>query len=177
MLDSEGRPVGDLCKFLAHAPWADSSAFKESPPSSPPEPPEAIAPVVEGCALISGLVRKAAERHHLRHTERLALLYTLGHMGEAGRAYLHQVIGLCDNYEPRTTERWLRRIEEGHRPLRCSTLREWLKDYLPEVSCTCEHRTSPLDLLRSQTQPTECPTEGWDEVAWDMFGDMLIEEE
>lgn len=131
--------------------------------------------MVEGCALISELVGKAAETHHLRHTERLALLYTLGHMGEAGRNYLHQVIGLCENYDPRTTERWLRRIEEGHRPLRCATLREWLKDYLPGISCKCKGRSSPLDLYRPGPHQTET-VEGWDEVARDIFGDMLMED-
>ncbi|MFA0783435.1 CRISPR-associated primase-polymerase type A1 [Fervidibacter sacchari] len=146
-----------------------------------PEPPELIAPMVKGCALIWGLVQKAKQMHHLRHVERLALLYTLGHCGEVGQTYLHQVIALCSNYNPRITERWIQRLDEGHRPIRCSTLREWLKDLLPGVTCSCVPKAkdpTPLDLLQQAREtlpkPITSQKEEWEDVAQDMFGDSLV---
>lgn len=181
LLTPEGRPADDPWTALAHAPWADGQALLRIAPwerSSVPEPPAAIRPVVEGCALLWGMVKKVADTHNLRHTERLALLYSLGHLGEAGRTYLHRVMGLCDNYDPRITERWIKRLEQGHRPLRCATLKGWLKDHLPDVTCSCVQKganSSPLGLLRrtrkiSPARPT--PKEdhpGWSEVAQDLF--------
>jgi group II intron reverse transcriptase/maturase len=185
LLTLEGEPVADPWPFLARAPWVDGQALLESPlaqVSSLPEPPETIAPVVKGCALLWGLVRKAAETHHLRHTERLALLYTLGHLGEAGQTYLHQVIGLCSNYDPRITQRWIQRMDEGHKPIRCATLQEWLKDHLPGVTCACGPTgttLSPLDLLRRVPPSSSAPSsgltaDGWDEVARDLFSETLV---
>lgn len=189
LLSEAGKPIQDLWAALAAVPRIDPQILlnMESTPSASAEvlqPPEAIAPVVQGCALLSGLVNKAARTGHLRHTERLALLYTLGHLGEAGRNYLHQVIALCSNYDPRITERWLQRLEEGHRAIRCKTLREWLKDHLPGVVCPCFPKAvnpSPLNLLRqtrkrrSKGTSLEGESDSWDEVAEEMFGDTLSE--
>jgi group II intron reverse transcriptase/maturase len=181
LLTPEGQPVSDPWVALGQAPRVNAQAMLQVGPcerSALPEPPEAIGSVVRGCALLWGLVRKAAETHHLRHTERLALLYTLGHCGEAGRTYLHQVIALCSNYDPRITERQIQRLEDGHKPIRCGTLTEWLKDHLPGVTCPCVPKRanpSPLDLLRRAKKATPAgpsPTgshPGWNEVAEDLF--------
>ena len=183
LLSKDGRPVEDFWAALTDTSLIDPQGLLATDPlgsNAPPEPPEAIAPVVEGCALIAGLIKKAAQMRHLRHTERLALLYTLGQLGEAGRNYLHQVIALCSNYDPRVTERWIQRLEEGHRPIRCATLKEWLKDYLPGVGCSCPSRRanpSPLDLLRQahkrQPEASLTQTASWDDVAEEMFGEAL----
>ncbi len=197
---SDGQPAKDDWAILASTPPINPRIFlsdernleaEKSEIHSPevPEPPEAIAPMVKGCALIWGLVQKAKQLRHLRHVERLALLYTLGHCGEAGQTYLHQVIALCSNYNPRITERWIQRLDEGHRPIRCSTLREWLKDLLPGITCPCVLKVkdpTPLDLLRrtekkvgrgfAATLEPVTSREGkelWDEVAEEMFGENL----
>lgn len=157
-LDAEGQPVADPWTLLRAQPLIDRLALGLSgeaalPAAQPPLPPDAVAPMVDGCALLRGLVDKAARLRHLRHTERLALLYTLGHCGGAGSAYLHQVMALCGNYDARDTDRWLQRLEEGHPPISCSRLKEWLADYLPGVECPCPARRgrgSPLDHLRVQ---------------------------
>lgn len=181
-LTPEAERIADPWTTLAQAPRINGATMLQSPPvrvSCVPEPPEAIAPVVRGCALLWALVRKAADTHRLAHTERLALLYTCGHLGEIGQTYLHQVIGLCDNYDSRITQRWIRRVEEGHRPVRCTTLKEWLKDYLPGVTCACTTKgpnASPLDLLRAVKKSSrsgalqEKKDQGWDDVAQDLFG-------
>lgn len=192
LLSTEGEAAQDLWATLAAAPLVDPQMLLEINPTirsdAVPEPPEAIAPVVQGCALLAALVKKAAQTRHLRHTERLALLYTLGHLGEEGRNYLHQVMALCSNYDPRITERWLRRLEEGHRSIRCRTLQEWLKDHLPGMSCSCPPKRanpSPLDLLRQahkpQPEPPATPSDdvagAWDDVAEEMFGEVLAEQD
>lgn len=193
LLMPDGQPAADPWIVLSKTPLVNLEKLlgvgetQESPEL--PEPPEKIAPMVKGCALIWGLVQKAAQIHHLRHVERLALLYTLGHCGEAGQTYLHQVIALCSNYNPRITQRWIQRLDEGHRPIRCGTLREWLKDLLPGITCPCIPKSkdpTPLDLLR-QTPQTEGkkaiathPKEedrAWSEVAKEMFGDALFSDE
>lgn len=186
LLAEEGQPVEELWTALEDVSLLDPQPLLEIEPiGALPKPPEAIAPVVEGCALIAELIKKAAQMHHLRHTERLALLYILGHLGEAGRNYLHQVIALCSNYNPRITERWIRRLEEGHRSIRCATLKEWLKDYLPGVECPCPLKRanpSPLDLLRQARKPqadsSAVPGSTaivWKDVAEEMFGEALAE--
>ena len=147
-----------------------------------PQPPEAVAPIITGCSLIRGLVEKVTRERNLKHTERLALLYTLGHCGDAGRSYIHQLIALCSNYDPRTTERFIQRLEPGHRAIRCSTLKEWLKDYLPGVSCECKTKKknpSPIDGLSSKNkkekanQPRKSAPpvseQDWETIALDLF--------
>ncbi len=156
LLNQSGEAVIHPWTEMESTPWVDPI---DLPRDSGPvraatgavlEPAEALVPLVEGCALIRGTIHKAELEPHLRHVERLALLYVLGTCGEPGRAYLHQVIGLCSNYDPKITERWIRRLREGHKPIRCGTLREWLVDHLPGVGCECMpagQRHSPLELL------------------------------
>jgi len=118
LLSQEGQSVETPWAALANIALLDPQVLLVDPAGSTaiPKAPEAIGPVLEGCTLLAALVKKAGQTHNLRHTERLALLYTLGHLGEAGQNYLHQVMALCSNYDPRITERWLQRLEEGHRP-------------------------------------------------------------
>ena len=190
LLMPDGQPAADPWVVLSETPLVNLEKLlgigqtKECPEL--PEPPEKIAPMVKGCALIWGLVKKAAQLNHLRHVERLALLYTLGHCGEAGQTYLHQVIALCSNYNPRITQRWIQRLDEGHRPIRCGTLREWLKDLLPGITCPCIPKSkdpTPLDLLQQNHQAKDKkaivthPKEedgAWSEIAEEMFGEALF---
>jgi group II intron reverse transcriptase/maturase len=184
LLTPEGRPL-DAWAALAAAPWISPGSLLKTDgvtSSHLPEPPQEIACVIEGCSILASLLAKAARTRALRHSERLALLYTLGHGGEAGRTYLHQIMALCANYEPRITERWLRRAQGGRKPVRCTTLQEWLKDALPAVKCGCGLKRatrSPLDFLRPSKAgpPVPAPAtserdhHGWDHVAQDLFGD------
>jgi hypothetical protein len=81
-------------------------------------------------------------------------------------------------------------LEPGHRAIRCSTLKEWLKDYLPGVSCECQYsraggspvkkkNPSPIDLLSSSNkkktanQPRKSAPpvseKDWETIALDLF--------
>lgn len=203
MLDLSGKSVINPWFFLKSAPTIDFSLLYQltnedgsslQTSEMLPAPPEAITQIIEGCSLMQAIIEKAARMRHLRHTERLALLYTLGACSEAGQVYLHQVIGCCANYNPRITERWLRRLEEGHKPIRCSTLQEWLKDHLPGVVCSCKFKgqlRSPIELQGKKAEKTtkyreqkkkvaqfNLPEEDWERVAQDLFpGEANAEED
>lgn len=137
--------------------------------------------MIQGCALLRALVEKAAQTGDLKHTERLALLYTVGRCGDAGRAHLHQIIALCGNYDPHVTERFIQRLEPGHKPIRCVKLKEWLRDYLPDTVCQCPSKKknpSPLDLLqvseksaenRKRSASNPVADDEWNAVADDLF--------
>ena len=190
LLSSDGQATPDPWAVLSETSCVNPDGLCQNtgvnntsvPEFCVPEPPQTIAPMVQGCALLWGLVTKASHIHHLRHTERLALLYTVGQSGDAGRSYLHQVIALCSNYDPRITERWIQRLEDGHRPIRCATLKDWLKDFLPGAQCPCipkRANPSPFDLLvrAKPTMADPLPSTSdnldpvWGEVAQDLFGE------
>jgi len=154
LLDENGQEVTNPWHVLRTHPLIKPSmldtATNSAVTSEIPKPPEAVEPIIKGCSLLRALVEKASSKRNLKHTERLALLYTLGHCGDAGSAYIHQLIALCSNYNPRITERFIGRLEPGHKAIRCSTLKEWLKDYLPGVDCECQQKKknpAPIDLL------------------------------
>jgi group II intron reverse transcriptase/maturase len=186
LLGPDGKPVEDVWRAVETSPPVEPEKLLRvgaGHRAAPEDPPAAVAPVVTGCSYLRALVGKAGATAHLRHTERLVLLYTLGHLGEEGRNYLHQVISLCTNYNPRVTQRWIDRLEEGHKPLRCATVREWLKDYLPGTTCGCARAgrvDSPIDLLKGEDGPRcavgDPPVGDWKEVAAEIFGEMLAED-
>jgi group II intron reverse transcriptase/maturase len=184
LLDEHGAAVADPWAVLRQHALTDPKRLEIAAPSpdaprQTPVAPEAVKPMIEGCALLHGLVEKAVRTAHLAHTERLALLYTLGHCGDAGRAYIHQVIALCSNYNPRITERHIQRLEEGHPAIRCATLKTWLQDYLPGVTCTCptaRKSSSPVDLLKHTKRSAvkragaSAPSDAdWEDIAGDLF--------
>lgn len=186
LLDLRGREAAEPWRLLKSAPLIAPSALASCQgdrpvvPAEATRPPAGLAQLADGCSLVRALVRKAVEQGRLRHAERLALLYVLGATGEEGRVYLHQVIACCHNYDPRITERWIRRLREGRKPIRCTTIREWLRDHLPAVRCDCElcgRARSPLDLLgckpgapnRRTAAPAAFPEEEWKKVAPDLF--------
>jgi group II intron reverse transcriptase/maturase len=92
--------------------------------------------VLDNCNVLRFLAKKAKKERDLRHFERLTLLHTLGHMGEAGRQAIHQIIGNCLNYSYDRTERWIKRMHIF--PVSCPRIREWLSDVTPSIGCYCE---------------------------------------
>ncbi|NHM27881.1 hypothetical protein G7K71_13015 [Desulfofundulus sp. TPOSR] len=187
LLDLQGEVVADPWSYFKSVPLIGVSSLApgsvDKPPlatGKAPPPPAGVAQLVDGCSLVRALIEKATETRRLRHTERLALLYVFGACGEAGRVYLHQVIACCDNYDPRITERWIQRLEEGRKPIRCATLQDWLRDHLTGFACDCQLRGrghSPLQLLkkvkvkdhRTPKSMTPLPEEEWEKVAQDLF--------
>ncbi|MBE0479185.1 hypothetical protein IBX65_08760, partial [Candidatus Aerophobetes bacterium] len=97
-----------------------------------------IKKIVQGCRVIKFLVNKAKEKSHLTHFERLVLLYSLGHLGDEGKQYLHQVMSDCFNYDFNYTQRWIHRLRVNAHPISCPKIRDWLSDITPVVGCYCE---------------------------------------
>lgn len=99
-------------------------------------PGGAVRRVMDGCAVLQHLADKAAAVGHLDHAERLSLLYSLGHLGEAGRRAIHEIVGRCGNYSQVETSRQIGRL--SGLPISCTRMRE--KHVTEELAprCTCD---------------------------------------
>jgi group II intron reverse transcriptase/maturase len=162
---------------------------------------EPIALLTQGCTVIQGIVSRARETGHLRHTHNLILLYTAGRLGESGGAFVHSTVGLCQNYEQRICQGYLDRLDAAHAPITCRRIREWLEEEGETHLCTCGgNRKSPLDILGdlpsrdcnsrnngkhrvSAKGASALPTEKdaslrvvWNDVAKDLFEKDAVEE-
>ncbi len=104
-------------------------------PWTPVEPFGPVAKIMSGCAVLRHLADKARSSGHLSHSERLSVLYALGHLGEAGKQAIVDIIAPCNNFDPRVTLRQIGRLTGP--PIRCTRMRE--KHGTPELlpTCTC----------------------------------------
>ena len=92
--------------------------------------------MIRSCNVLNYLQNKAQTEHHLTHTDRLTLLHTLGHFGEAGRYKIHKIICNTYNYSHRITERWVKRRKGS--PVSCPKIRDWQSHITPSVGCYCQ---------------------------------------
>lgn len=103
------------------------------------EPPtRPIAQMLVGCHVVGRLVAKAVETRYLPHPERVVLLYTLGHVGDEGRAYLHRVMAQTLNYDYGVTEKYIRKLKPS--PISCARVQEVLADRPGHETCRCVFR-------------------------------------
>lgn len=148
----DGREVGnDLCGVFAGAAndparivevSGSSEGARTEVPVVAVVPAErlgqgvAVQRVMAGCAVLRHLADKAAAVGHLDHAERLSLLYSLGHLGEAGRRAIHEIVGRCGNYDEAETSRQIGRL--SGLPISCTRMRE--KHVTAELAplCACE---------------------------------------
>jgi hypothetical protein len=94
-----------------------------------------VAKIFAGCILLRDLAARSAALGHLTHSERLSLLYSLGHLGEPGARAIHAIIAMCGNYDRAETERQIRRL--SGLPIGCSRMREKhaTAQTLPQCNC------------------------------------------
>jgi len=92
--------------------------------------------VLDKCNVIRYLATKSKNNGELTHSERLVVLYTLGHLGDPGKQYIHSIIGNCSNYSRHITEKWIVRLKPF--PMSCPKIREMLSDITPSVGCYCD---------------------------------------
>lgn len=97
--------------------------------------PDTVRIVLEKCSLMRYLCQKAAATGYLSHFERQSVLYVFGHMGEAGREFVHTVMGFTLNYQYNTTEKFITKIPD--KPVSCVKLREQYKLVTAEYGCNC----------------------------------------
>ncbi|MEJ5375385.1 MAG: CRISPR-associated primase-polymerase type A1 [bacterium] len=105
---------------------------------------EAYARILEGCAMIRYLVRKAREFKHLSFDERKVVLGVLGHL-PGGQKLVHHVISRCADYDPQITGHFISRMSRS--PLGCRNIRRRLF-YLQHTRCSCQFN------LRGKGYPT-----------------------
>lgn len=100
--------------------------------------PNEVEIVLQKCGLQRYLCLKAKRTGYLSHYERLTILYVFGHLGEAGRDFVHQVMEYTLNYQYAITERFICKCPA--KPISCIKLREQYKQVTAEVGCNCNFR-------------------------------------
>ena len=96
---------------------------------------ENIRIVVESCGLIRYLCNKAKSTGYLSHQERLTLCYVFGHLGEAGKEFIHKIMEYTMNYQYTVTEKFIQKLPA--KPISCIKLREQYKQLTAEIGCNC----------------------------------------
>ena len=99
---------------------------------------ENIRIVVESCGLIRYLCNKAKSTGYLSHQERLTLSYVFGHLGEAGKEFIHKIMEYTMNYQYTVTEKFIQKLPA--KPISCIKLREQYKQLTAEIGCNCRFK-------------------------------------
>ncbi|MGM0578211.1 MAG: reverse transcriptase domain-containing protein [Myxococcota bacterium] len=137
LLSVETTPPSHVA--MPTAPVADGESEPHTVPAALPDWASfgvAVERVMAGCAVLRHLADKAATVGHLDHSERLSLLYSLGHLGKAGERAIHAIVGKCRNYDVRETDRQIRRLTGI--PIGCRRLKQKHADGALEAACVCE---------------------------------------
>jgi group II intron reverse transcriptase/maturase len=148
-LDRRGNPLPDQLEALRQIKPIPQKEIEDilltfSPPRIP-QPVEEVPPLVRkllsGCRVINHLVDKARKTHYLDNSERVTLLYTLGHLGEEGKSFLHKVMSYCLNYDYGITEKHIRKLKEH--PISCAKIKEKHETIVLELGCDCSFTIPP----------------------------------
>ncbi len=145
-IDQQGNPCPDQLEYLQKirtvsrdAIIAAASTLKQGLSQTYAEGGAEISATVDKvlkkCKVLSYLAAKAEKERHLTHSERLAILHTLGHLGDEGKKAIHAIIGRCLNYRYNYTEKWTKRVQKY--PLSCPKIRNWLSNITPALGCYC----------------------------------------
>jgi len=147
-LDRTGNPLPDQASVLTQVARLPERRIEEvllafataTAPSRVPkgQTSSLVASLLSGCQVVSYLVRKAERAHYLDNAERVTLLYTLGHLGQEGRDFLHKVIGNCINYDYEMTEKQIRKMKPY--PISCARIREKHEDFVLDLDCNCKFK-------------------------------------
>ena len=96
---------------------------------------DAVLQVLKECTLMRYLVNKAVTTGYLTHQERMSILYVFGHLGEAGKDFVHTVMEKTINYQYMVTQKFISRLLS--KPISCIKLREQYKSITAEYGCNC----------------------------------------
>ena len=99
-----------------------------------------VTEVLNKCNLMRYLCLKAKNTGYLSHFERMSILYVFGHMGEAGKEFVHKIMSYTLNYQYNTTDRFINKLPE--KPISCNKLREQYKKLTAELGCGCSFKRS-----------------------------------
>lgn len=113
---------------------------------------QSVLTVLHGCSIVRHMVDKAKQTNYLTHQERLLLLNVFAPMGEEGKHFIHHVISHTFNYNPQTTEKFIRRCYS--KPISCIRIREHFPNLTAQLSCNCQFPLKkgmyPTPVLHSQ---------------------------
>jgi len=149
-LDREGDPMPNQIAALSEIRHITQTKIEEilltyGAKSRTVPTKETGSPLVEsllsGCNVVNYLVKKARDTHYLDNSERVTLLYTLGHLGQEGKDFLHETISNCINYDYNFTEKKIRKIKPC--PISCARIREKHEDIALELGCNCHLKIPP----------------------------------
>ena len=156
-LDESGNAVADVNTFLDSLSCQSLAAIKKVLAANPGQrEPEkrievdndisvfgenldsGVKEVLTKCNLMRYLCLKAKNTAYLSHFERMSILYVFGHMGDAGKEFVHQVMGYTMNYSYNTTQRFIDKIPE--KPVSCLKLRDQYPQITAEIGCSCSFK-------------------------------------
>ena len=168
LLDRESNPLPEQMTALSRIGHITQQTLEEilltytvKPKAAPLKTKESplVESLLSGCKVINYLVNKAKETHYLNNSERLTLLYTLGHLGDDGKEYLHKVISNCINYDYDYTEKQIKKMKSC--PISCPRIKEKHEDIAMELGCNCYFnlppRGYPSPVLHALKQPKTWP--------------------
>lgn len=168
-LDRMGNPLPDQAIALSQVSLISQQKIEEilltyttkpkAVSAKKEEEPTLVKNLLSGCKIINYLVNKAQDTHYLDNSERVTLLYTLGHLGEEGKSFLHKVISNCINYDYDFTEKQIKKIKPY--PISCARIREKHEDFALDVGCDCTFKLPPKGypspILHAFNQPKAWP--------------------
>jgi group II intron reverse transcriptase/maturase len=149
-LDREGDPLQNQIAALSEIRHITQTRIEEilltygatsrTVPTKKTESP-LVESLLSGCNVVNYLVNKARDTHYLDNSERVTLLYTLGHLGKEGKDFLHETISNCINYDYNFTEKKIRKLKPC--PISCARIREKHEDIAMELGCNCHFKIPP----------------------------------
>ncbi|MCL0098499.1 CRISPR-associated primase-polymerase type A1 [Dehalococcoidia bacterium] len=168
-LNREGHPLADQMSVLSEINPIPQQKIEEilltytvKPQAAPLKKegePSLVKNLLSGCKVINYLVEKAKETHYLDNAERVTLLYTLGHLGDDGKTFLHKVISNCVNYDYEFTEKRIKKLKSY--PISCGRIREKHEDFALDLGCDCTFKLPrkgyPSPILHAFSQPKTWP--------------------
>ena len=89
------------------------------------------------CQVLKYLYDKARVTKYLTHTERLSILYSIGHTPD-GKDMVNYFMSLCANYDPKITLKYINKVKGSKYAISCYKIREWLSYITSQVGCNCK---------------------------------------
>ena len=93
--------------------------------------------LLDGCQVLKYLYDKARVTKYLTHTERLSILYSIGHISD-GKDMVNYFMSLCANYDPKITLKYINKVKGSKYAISCYKIREWLSYITSQVGCNCK---------------------------------------
>ena len=93
--------------------------------------------LLDKCQVLKYLYDKARITKYLTHTERLSILYSIGHTSD-GKDMVNYFMSLCANYDPKITLKYINKVKGSKYAISCYKIREWLSYITSQVGCNCK---------------------------------------